>query len=88
MIFSSFRFQYTTFLTALHYIVTLCGLELLAACGAYTKVSSPLSLRLFVLSAVVGTAPALNNLSLSLNDLGFYQVVKLLVTPAIGPKGQ
>ena len=39
--------------------------------------------RLLLLSAVVGAAPALNNLSLSLNQLGFYQVVKLLVTPAI-----
>jgi len=36
-----------------------------------------------LLCVVVGTAPALNNLSLKLNGLGFYQVVKLLVTPCI-----
>ena len=35
------------------------------------------------LSAVVGFAPALNNVSLKHNGLGFYQVVKLLVTPMI-----
>ena len=38
---------------------------------------------MLVLSVVVGMAPAVNNLSLSLNNIGFYQVVKLLVTPAI-----
>ena len=83
LLFATVKFQYTTFLTALHYVVTLVGLELLAACGVYTKKTSPTTPRLVVLSLVVGAAPALNNLSLSLNQLGFYQVVKLLVTPAI-----
>ena len=45
--------------------------------------ASPLTLRLLALSAVVGFAPALNNVSLKHNGLGFYQVVKLLVTPMI-----
>ncbi|KOO33249.1 hypothetical protein Ctob_010264 [Chrysochromulina tobinii] len=47
----------------------------------YVKRSSPMTPRILLLSAVVGTAPALNNLSLSLNNLGFYQIVKLLVYP-------
>jgi len=52
--------------------------------GVYDKrPDAPLTPRMLLLSMVVGTAPALNNLSLSLNNLGFYQVVKLLVTPAI-----
>jgi drug/metabolite transporter (DMT)-like permease len=82
-IFASFHFRFTTALTAMHYIVTLMGLEFLAAAGVFERRSSPMTPRLFLLSTVVGTAPALNNLSLSLNNLGFYQVVKLLVTPAI-----
>lgn len=82
-IFASFQFRYTTALTALHYVITLLGLEVLAAVDVYERRSSPMTPQLFVLSAVVGVAPALNNLSLSLNNLGFYQVVKLLVTPAI-----
>lgn len=45
--------------------------------------ASPLTLRLLALSAVVGFAPGLNNVSLKYNGLGFYQVVKLLVTPLI-----
>lgn len=83
LIFVSFRFNFTTLLTAIHYIMTLLGLELLAACGVYEKKASPTTPRLLLLSAVVGIAPALNNLSLSLNRIGFYQVIKLLVTPAI-----
>jgi solute carrier family 35 protein E3 len=75
-IFSAFRFRYTTLLTAIHYVVTLAGLEFLAILGVYERRTSPLTPRLLCLAAVVGTAPALNNLSLSLNNLGFYQVVK------------
>ena len=82
-IFATMKFRFTTLLTALHYIITLLGLEVLAAFGVYEVRSSPMTPRLLVLSAVVGAAPALNNLSLSLNQLGFYQVVKLLVTPSI-----
>ena len=82
-IFASFRFRFTTALTAMHYIVTLVGLELLATAGVFERRASPTTPRLLLLSAVVGTAPALNNLSLLLNNLGFYQVVKLLVTPMI-----
>ena len=83
MLFSTMKFRFTTFLTALHYVITMLGLEVLAAFKVYERRSAPTTTRLLMLSAVVGAAPALNNLSLSLNNLGFYQVVKLLVTPAI-----
>lgn len=83
LIFESFQFKFTTMMTVLHYLVTIAGLEILAVVGVYEKRDSPTTPRLVLLSAVVGMAPALNNLSLSLNNLGFYQVVKLLVTPAI-----
>ena len=82
-LFESFRFRWTTALTLAHYLVNLAGLELLAAARVYEPRRSPTTPRLVLLSVVVGAAPALNNLSLSLNGLGFYQVVKLLVTPAI-----
>ena len=36
-----------------------------------------------MLAIVVGAAPAINNLSLKLNDVGFYTTCKLLVTPCI-----
>mmetsp|Transcript_62262 Transcript_62262/g.103480 ORF Transcript_62262/g.103480 Transcript_62262/m.103480 type:complete len:352 (-) Transcript_62262:179-1234(-) len=82
-LFSHFSFSFTTALTSFHYVSNAVGLELLAACGVFSKRSSPLSGRLLLLAIVVGMAPALNNLSLLLNSLGFYQVVKLLVTPCI-----
>lgn len=82
-LFATMRFRFTTVLTALHYVITMIGLEALAVLGVYERRAAPTSPRLLMLSTVVGAAPALNNLSLSLNNLGFYQVVKLLVTPAI-----
>ena len=39
--------------------------------------ASPLTLRMLALSAVVGFAPGLNNVSLKYNGLGFYQVLPL-----------
>ena len=36
-IFASFRFRFTTALTAMHYIVTLVGLELLATAGVLER---------------------------------------------------
>ena len=39
--------------------------------------------RLWLLSVVVGVAPGLNNLGLKMNSVGFYTVVKLMVTPMI-----
>ena len=59
------------------------GLEFLSVLGVYEKRTAPLTARMLLLAAVVGTAPALNNLSLKLNGLGFYQIAKLLVTPMI-----
>ena len=42
--------------------------------------ASPLTLRLLALSAVVGFAPGLNNVSLKHNGLGFYQVLTLTLS--------
>jgi len=83
LIFSSVKFKFTTILTVFHYAVNVAGLEVLAALQLFERRRSPLDKRLVLLCVVVGTAPALNNLSLKLNGLGFYQVVKLLVTPCI-----
>ena len=77
------RFEFTCALTAMHYVVNLLGLELLHCFGAYEKRTSPLTPRMVILAMVVGFAPAINNASLKFNSLGFYQVVKLLVTPMI-----
>lgn len=82
-LFASVHFSFTTALTAMHYVVNCVGLALLGAAGAFKRQESTLDKRMVLLCFVVGVAPALNNLSLKLNGLGFYQVAKLLVTPAI-----
>ncbi|KAL3919031.1 MAG: hypothetical protein SGPRY_005782 [Prymnesium sp.] len=66
-----------------HYILNIVGLEALAILGAYERRSARFTPHLIVLAVVVGVAPAINNLSLKLNDVGFYTTCKLLVTPCI-----
>ena len=51
----------------------------------YQARASPLTLRLLALSAVVGFAPALNNVSLKHNGLGFYQVANPRPNPNPSP---
>lgn len=82
-VFDRMHFKWTTALTVLHYLLCMAGLEVLCMCGVFERRTSPLNSRLIVLASVVGLAPALNNLSLRLNNVGFYTVVKLLVTPVI-----
>lgn len=53
--------------------MTMLVLEVLRLFGVYEKREAPLSPRILLLCALVGSAPALNNLSLQLNSLGFYQ---------------
>ena len=79
----SLRFEFTCALTVFHYLVNLLGLEMLHCCGVYKRRDSPTTPRMVLLAFVVGAAPALNNVSLKYNGLGFYQIVKLLVTPCI-----
>lgn len=79
----SLRFEFTCALTVFHYLVNLIGLEMLHYCGVYERRDSPTTPRMALLAFVVGAAPALNNVSLKYNGLGFYQIVKLLVTPCI-----
>ena len=48
-IFSHMQFKFTTMLTAMHYVVTMVGLELLALFGVYEPRSSPTTPRLLLL---------------------------------------
>ena len=57
-IFATVKFRFTTMLTAMHYVVTLAGLECLAIAGVYERIHSPTTPRLVLLSVVVGAAPA------------------------------
>ena len=82
-IFSRINFGFSTTLTLAHYVLNIAGLEALRLCGAFELRPLPLNTSTAVLTVVVGAAPAINNLALKLNDVGFYTTCKLLVTPCI-----
>lgn len=67
----------------LYHSCDLSGLEVLRSMRVFEAQHKPMTPMLWVLCAVVGIAPPLNNLSLRLNSVGFYTVAKLLVTPMI-----
>jgi len=82
-VFSRINFGFSTTLTLAHYVLNIAGLEALRLCGAFELRPLPLNTSTAVLTVVVGAAPAINNLALKLNDVGFYTTCKLLVTPCI-----
>jgi len=83
LIFSQVTFGFPTALSLVHYTITFLGLWTLRTTGQFVARQSPMTGRLWILSMVVGLAPPLNNLSLKLNSMGYYTLVKLLVTPLI-----
>ena len=74
-------------LTTIHYIVTWIGVESLRRLEFYKQVPySRMPLNDFDIAACIALAVVgvpLNNLSLRLNGVGTYQLLKLLVTPGI-----
>ena len=77
-------FTFPCSLSIVHYIVTFVGLLILKNAGVFQpRANARMTPRLWLLTVVVGVAPGLNNLSLKLNSVGFYTIVKLLVTPMI-----
>mmetsp|Transcript_8178 Transcript_8178/g.12552 ORF Transcript_8178/g.12552 Transcript_8178/m.12552 type:complete len:374 (-) Transcript_8178:2934-4055(-) len=91
--FSRVNFQYPAMLCNIHFIVTWIGVELMRKCGLFEplkdlKESSKGKHRIwernfFTIVLVVGLVTPLNNTSLKLNGMGFYQIFKLLVTPGV-----
>jgi len=83
--FSRVDFVFPAALCSIHYLVTLLGVEILHKLNVYKKVND-ISLRdpnFVLLAIVVGVVTPLNNTSLKLNSIGFYQIFKLLLTPCV-----
>ena len=86
-IFTRLHFNFPIALTTVHYAFTWLGLEFLRRIGVYRQIpANEMPLTQFdiascILLAIVGVP--LNNLSLRLNGVGTYQLLKLLVTPGI-----
>ena len=78
-------FPYPAALTAIHYFVSWAGVEGLLAAGVFRACPVPLEQRAaFRLLVVCWSAcNALSNISLERNSVGFYQLAKLMVSPAL-----
>jgi solute carrier family 35 protein E3 len=70
----------------IHFLVTWIGVESLRRCKVFQVMNHPPSLKdydFFVMALVLGLVTPLNNASLKLNGIGFYQIFKLLLTPGV-----
>ncbi len=89
--FSKVQFGYPAALCNIHFMVTFLGVETMRRLGIFQslkhnkKIAQP-SLKepnFLIICLVVGIVTPLNNTSLKLNSVGFYQIFKLLVTPGV-----
>ena len=78
-------FPYPAALTCIHYAVSWLGTELLLCAGAFhAKRVDPRHIRPFLGLVVSWTlCNALSNVSLERNSVGFYQMMKIMVTPTV-----
>jgi len=83
--FSRVEFGYPAALCNIHFLVTLLGVELLYRAKMFQKVTvvNVRDSNFMAIAVVIGIVTPLNNTSLKLNSIGFYQIMKLLVTPCV-----
>ena len=81
-VFKYYGFNYSTLLTGIHFIFTFIGLVFCAFIGLFQPKSVPIR-HIIQLSLVFTGFVVFNNLSLQYNSVGFYQLMKVLTTPAI-----
>ena len=82
-VFTQVHFPFATLLSLIHYVTNVGILWAFCFAGVFTPSNKPLPKRFLWLAVVLGLATPLNNLSLRLNSIGVYQVIKLLVIPSI-----
>jgi solute carrier family 35 protein E3 len=82
LVLYTYNFRFAVTLTWLHTIVTACGMKGLAAAGLFQPKPTPL-VKAAPIAAVYVLFIVLNNLSLQMNTVGFYQVAKIAVTPTV-----
>ena len=81
-VFSVFNFQFMYALTLIHSVVTALGMVGFAAVGFFTVKKLPPSQTVPLALSFVGYV-VFWNYSLRLNSVGFYQLSKVLITPAV-----
>eukprot|EP00198_Chlamydomonas_reinhardtii_P002336 XP_001691672.1 predicted protein [Chlamydomonas reinhardtii] len=81
-VFQTYGFHFTYALTWIHTVFTLVGMRVFAAGGMFQVKSIPQA-RLVPLAAAYVAYIVLCNLSLKVNTVGFYQVMKIAVAPTV-----
>lgn len=80
--FAVYRFHFTYALTFIHTLFTMLGMHLFLQHGLFEKKVVP-KLTLVPLAAAYVGYIVLCNLNLNLNPVGFYQITKIAVAPAV-----
>ncbi|KXZ48916.1 hypothetical protein GPECTOR_24g205 [Gonium pectorale] len=81
-VFQTYGFHFTYALTWIHTLFTLVGMRAFAAAGMFAAKPIP-QRRLAPLAAAYVAYIVLCNLSLKVNTVGFYQVMKIAVAPTV-----
>lgn len=82
LVLSTFAFHFLSALAFIHTIVTVVGLQVFSYFGVFTAKHLPVRSTAPLAVAYVGYI-VLNNLNLRLNTVGFYQISKIAVAPAV-----
>ncbi|KAL6784769.1 hypothetical protein ACKKBF_B03135 [Auxenochlorella protothecoides x Auxenochlorella symbiontica] len=81
-VFSVVKFSFTYALTFIHTLFTLAGMHVFLRFGIFERKTVPRRKMLPLAAAYVGYI-VLCNLNLNLNPVGFYQITKIAVAPAV-----
>ncbi len=81
-VMTTFGFHFIYALTLIHTLATLVGMKVFAYFGMFEKKKLPKLSIASLAGAYVGYI-VLNNLNLQMNTVGFYQISKIAVAPAV-----
>ncbi|KAL0222419.1 hypothetical protein RCL1_002273 [Eukaryota sp. TZLM3-RCL] len=83
VLFQLYGFNFGTFLTVVHFLVTYTGLHFMAQKKMFTPATHITAKDIAPLSLAFTFYVVLNNLSLLHNPVNFYQILKILVSPTV-----
>ena len=84
-VMTTFGFHFIYALTLIHTLATLVGMKVFAYFGMFEKKKLPKLSIASLAGAYVGYI-VLNNLNLQMNTVGFYQISKIAVAPAVSAR--
>ena len=84
-VMTTFGFHFIYALTLIHTLATLLGMQAFAYFGMFEKKKLPKLSIASLAGAYVGYI-VLNNLNLQMNTVGFYQISKIAVAPAVSDR--